>query len=51
MVQPHRVFDVPKPYVPPKRRKAILKAVCLHRFGMAPLEMGKAAKRRKGASH
>ena len=35
--------------MPPKRRKALLRAICMRRFGMAPPEMAKAAKRRKGA--
>lgn len=47
--QPHRVFAVGKPYVPPKRRKALLKAICVRRFGMTPAELSKGAKRAKGA--
>lgn len=49
MAAPHRVFEVGRPYVPPRRRKALLRAICVRRFGMTPLEMAKAAKRRKGA--
>ena len=49
MEQPHRVFAVSKPYVAPKKKKALLKAICMRRFGMTPLDMAKAAKRRMGA--
>jgi hypothetical protein len=46
MEAPHRVFVAAKPYVPARRRRAIVRAICVRKYGFTPAELAKAKKRR-----
>ena len=48
MASPMRVFSLQRPHLLPKRKKLLLRAICVRRFGLTPQELAKAAKRRKG---
>lgn len=48
MDPPHRVFAAAKPYVAPRRRKALTRAVSLRKYGLTPAELAKVARRLKG---
>ena len=48
MASPMRVFSLQRPHLLPRRKKLLLRAICVRRFGLTPQELAKAAKRRKG---
>ena len=48
MADCRREFAAAKPYVNPKRKKALVKAICLRTFGVSSTELAKVAKRKRG---